>query len=73
MTQSSRAAERSKFSLHRAALMFTSHVEAHPRAEAGWEAMIDEGSEPHATAAEVRRLSIRDSLIGPSAHLGHAI
>lgn len=73
MTQSSRAAERSKFSLHRAALMFSSHIEAHPRAQAGWEAMIDEGSEPHAAAAELRRLHIRDSLMGPIQTRRHAI
>jgi hypothetical protein len=73
MTQSSRATERSKFSLHRAALMFSHHLDTHARATSGWMSTIHEGSELLASAAEQRRLHIRESLIGLAEKREHAI
>lgn len=60
MTVLSRAGERSKFSLHRAALMFSNHINEHPRARNTWQAMIDEGTEPPVTdQVETMRLQVR--------------
>lgn len=63
MTVLSRAGERSKFSLHRAALMFSNHINAHPRARNVWQAMIDEGTEPPVTGqVETMRPHVRHAL-----------
>lgn len=63
MTVLSRAGERSKFSLHRAALMFSNHINEHPRARNVWQAMIDEGTEPPVTdQVETMRLQVRHAL-----------
>jgi hypothetical protein len=63
MTVLSRAGQRSTFSLHRAALMFSNHINEHPRARNSWQAMIDEGTEPPVTGqVETMRLHVRHAL-----------
>ena len=64
MTHLNRATERSHLGNYRAELMFSRHLQRHPRASASWFGAIHEGTEPLIEGAELRRQQIRNSLLG---------
>lgn len=66
MTFPSRADERRKFSQHRAALLFSTHIDTRVGPADLWHGTIDEGTEPApATQIEARRNHIRAALMAP--------